>query len=80
MNWKYWPYWVKGGIIGLLVFLIPVFLLFLLVPSSSGCNVSAVDGSSYCPAAYVDVLWDLFYVASSFFITGGVIGWLYGKI
>ncbi len=50
MNWKRWPYWVKGGIIGLGVVICGAAILSVFAASSSLCglNTSGPGGSHVC--------------------------------
>ncbi len=88
MNWKKWPYWVRGGVIFSMVgttgalltnfesdfFMLPVFPFILNV----GLFISDKSPSSD------DLLRENFVltidVLIGYFIIGSILGWLYGKI
>lgn len=91
MNIKKLPYWLKGGILGLAIFLIYRFLVFLEFIFCFGkadlksCSPTILD-IIYWPFDLISVpIYDLF--QSSIFLVfifhivcGMTIGWLYGKI
>ena len=35
MGWKDWPYWLRGGVLGIFVYLILLFISFLLISLDS---------------------------------------------
>ena len=54
MSWKEWPSWLKGGIIGLIIFVsinIIAFLLSLLATDVGGGIIFIF--TSYFPAGYI---------------------------
>lgn len=70
MGWKDWPYWVKGLIIGIVIF----GAIFLL---------SFIYGTTVCEVEDNDCQWGLaFLIFFSFFIIplSTIISWIYGKI
>jgi hypothetical protein len=112
MNWKNWPYWLKGGIIGSLTYLIIIvpslyftindigifdnigfnFYLILSLPSAvipffGNCSFNyGFNPSKY---SYCDIFGfvtgslpvvALFFSFITYFIIGGIIGYIYGKI
>ena len=89
MGWKDWPYWLKGGVIGL-VFVLILFLLIyfnLLGSSISGTLgifivvITFIGALGLCPENACQ-----FYTAGLLilliesFIIGAIIGWIIGKI
>ena len=83
MNWKSWPYWLKGAAIGLLVAIIFILILnsFPLAPIVWPLHLYLVKKiiapyESYLPIFLIDyVIKPLFYI-----IYGIIIGWILGKI
>lgn len=45
MGWKDWPYWLKGGLLGLLIGLLSSFLLFKSIKN----QVFSIDGKTFVP-------------------------------
>ena len=77
MGWKDWPYWVRGGIIGLILDI----LVWLLVPSA--CSDFYRIGPAYPtnqPFCYWLVVNGKWVEASIIiFILGVLLGWIYSK-
>ena len=82
MELKNWSYWLKGGVIGLILGII-LSGYFLL---QSSCIGLSEDGTSSCPKG-LDIFLknlELFYfqnilVIIAFFLIGALIGWIYSK-
>ena|SRR3989344_4498336 len=90
MSWKNWPYWLKGGINGGLLYLITtVFFIFAgYLKITSRVNPCLIPP---CPISYYltilnyqfgqiyGIRWIiLFFIV--FIVIGILIGWIYGKI
>jgi hypothetical protein len=92
MKWNKWPYWVRGGVVSVLVFLI---LLFVIGSLSSDPNsyLSTFDvliilppifllsflPLQWMPQIIIDIFPYLFW-GCLLFILGGIIGSSYGKL
>lgn len=88
MNWKNWPYWVKGALAGVILF--P--LLYVLLAGLRQINVNMVWQTvllfcvptgptlemAECLVPYAFSLVITF--VAEFILIGAIIGWLYGKI
>jgi len=90
MGWKKWSYWLKGGIIGIIVFII-LLVLSAIFPSYGLGNIFqwiiVFIGSIIMVPARSLFSFKLgppitnFYVPMIvLFILGAIIGWIYGKI
>lgn len=74
MNWKNWPYWVKGGIIVVCSgVLIPVLLNKILNYKVYFSLLATTSDSYQTPAVF-------FILIPEWFIYGAIFGYLYGKI
>jgi hypothetical protein len=83
MSWKDWPYWVRGGVIGVLVY----FILALLVVTYIFSVATSSDDGLALIVIFLPGLWltqksifALLINLLSFFIIGAIIGWIIGKI
>lgn len=83
MGWKDWPYWLKGGIIGVILLLI-LSLFAVATPKSDMGNVfswAIILIAFPFMLTYEDsqmlnfILFPIY-----FFILGAIIGWIVGKI
>ncbi|OGZ52887.1 MAG: hypothetical protein A3B25_03685 [Candidatus Ryanbacteria bacterium RIFCSPLOWO2_01_FULL_48_26] len=89
MNFKKWPYWVKGGATGFVLAILYIFLAF------AGINIIPItcfdfsttleikdNPPTICkvifPSAYFDHTKITF--VFGWFVYGSILGWLYGKI
>jgi|GEM_PF-5437413 hypothetical protein len=90
LHWKQWPYWVKGGIIGLSLFLsILALVFFVLVPNYFDSCITSLNPELNNQGAgcvqfdsVLGTIWILTFnfVTPIIFIVGGIIlGHLYGK-
>ena len=88
MNWKYLPYWLRGGLVTIfLSFIISSLtaLFFKLTFSLSFLIVGAIVVLTICVGGEkcsTNLQWFLMIVISliSYFIIGALIGWVYGKM
>ena len=74
MGWKNWPYWLRGGLIGIIV---GIILL------SIGERTSLpIEGNIFSSASYADgpFLYIVIFALIIFFIIGAIIGLIVGKI
>jgi hypothetical protein len=83
MIWKDWPYWLKGGVIGLIILLI-LYILAISTPSSDMGNIFSWT-ILMIGIPIIRIIGDLpilFYIIFFiyFFILGSIIGWVFGKI
>jgi hypothetical protein len=84
MGWKNWSYWVKGGVIGLVVLIILVAIEMFYCPEfvklgyskQSICSLVRSVGFDFGGGSTVS--WTIFFV--SFLLIGALIGFIYGKI
>ena len=84
MFWKRWPYWVKGGVIMLILFFLPMILL------GKYLGWEVLEGSWQFDVYRLLNEIPLLFGASTFgnrisgfvgyFVIGAFLGWLYGKI
>ena len=92
MNWKSWPQWKKGGIIGSIIYVVMVLMLVM--------NVAplwvAILTLAYLPLAFllvgilntlglhvqteVAVLLSYLCMVVAGYMIGATVGWIYGKI
>ena len=76
MGWKDWPYWLKGGIIGLIVGLITLIskliLSFMFIDDTGNAPIYTLGIKSFLLSQLLGFLGTI--------IIGLVIGWVYGKI
>ena len=90
MGWKDWPYWLKGGIIGLSLLLLSLLVEFLLYLPFSGFGFLALfygysaealisNPTDFEYALYLYIL-PLVTVIVVYFLAGALIGWIYGLI
>ena len=86
MGWKEWPYWLKGGVI-LLTLYVLASLLYVMFFSSWQCSVETEQGTAhpYCPFFTQLKLFFRFdgipflYGGMALFLIGVVVGWIVGK-
>ncbi len=85
MNWKTWPYWKKGGSLGLILGLFP--LVYTLINFNEIFFVTCKLGSTNClePMGYFLETWPRQVVHLSLpiiagFLIGSIVGYLYNKI
>lgn len=74
MGWKNWPYWLKGGIIGLIIGLVGVLLkivLSLIFIDDTGRPGFFSISSTFITSQLLNCL--------GLLIIGLIIGWIYGK-
>ncbi len=90
--WKNWPYWVRGGVIGILVAVL--FDAILLYYSSQSCPTGgdSLNTGQGCFFSWLELKWAVrsmwfntlgirsVYVLVIFSSLGSSFGWLYGKI
>lgn len=69
MNWKNWPYWLRGGLIAISILII--FALVLIFTFLGEC------GDMGCAAVYIVVLAAAAVIPA--FLIGALFGWIYGK-
>ena len=87
MFWKKWPYWVRGGLKGLLVGLVLYLFFYLLIGGTSGCHFKMANGlrTAQCPTTlieqvlFIDYHPKIYYVVF-YIMAGAILGWFYGKI
>ena len=95
MNWKNWPYWLKGGIIATL-FPIIVFALNFLFDYIAGTSGETflyffllistptipIFNLFFKPSIPYNITYIIFFTSTlaMYFIIGSVIGWIYVKI
>jgi hypothetical protein len=93
MGWKNWPYWLKGGLISIFVFLvssIPSLFSFQIDALSIVALLLGILGTllwvvfaNYFPKEsfplFIETIVFIVSVLSSFLV-GSLIGWIYGKI
>ncbi len=83
MGWKDWPYWIKGGVILIILWIIfniasSIYVLFFCWDSSLYCNPNVLRLMSFTYFSnrqnniVVDIIFILF--------IGVLLGWIYGKI
>ncbi len=88
MGWKDWSYWLKGGVIGLVIYLLIATVSSiawsdkLIIPfvSFSGLIfnnfLAPLLGNGFLTESISIIILSLIF----YFISGSIIGWLYGKI
>ena len=83
MNWKNWPYWLKGGIIGIIFAIIIILITFAYYEVSSnlgsffGINEYLVENiSNYGLGLILYMSLNLI----EYFVIGALIGYIYGRI
>ncbi|MFC1685524.1 hypothetical protein ACFLZZ_00710 [Nanoarchaeota archaeon] len=77
MNWKEWPYWVKGGVIGLIIGILssisaPMYTVLALMLIGGALGFGA-EGQGYF--IIISGLTLIFL----FFVIGALIGWIYER-
>lgn len=93
MNWKKWPYWVRGGTIGLLLYVLSTVVLIPLSHPNSGCYILCFPMWSVpaliiiSPFIAFQINWIpnsvfLFFgiPAIIYFLIFGLFSWVYGNI
>lgn len=93
MNWKNWPYWLKGALILLVTGIILNYVEFFVLDNGTCLNLSALGNSEdygaslplWChflsPGAYLPIVplrIPTLLIGWAFY--GTILGWLYGKI
>jgi len=74
MGWKDFGYWIKGGVIGLVLFLIFYIIGFFV----SGISFSTYLAVTFSPSEAFTII--TYVILAVFIVIGMVIGWIYGKI
>jgi hypothetical protein len=89
MAWKNQPYWLKGGIIGLIIlillYIISILLIYINLTEYSPLSFLAqillfplvLCNGEECRALIFAVPFIIFF---EFIVIGALIGWLYGRI
>lgn len=92
MEWKNWPYWLKGGIILLIIHSILTLIGFLFLYDSTDPNgdvaliilpniIIPLIALNWMHLPLIFGKWSsIFYFSIFWFIIGTLIGWIYGKI
>ncbi|MBI5803559.1 hypothetical protein HY448_02640 [Candidatus Pacearchaeota archaeon] len=96
MGWKEWPYWLKGGILGTIIYLFFIMIAYFLgkVAPDIGYMLSVIfflydEFISYLTSPifklfdfipYIGYLLFGIKILGLPFIIGALIGWIYGKI
>lgn len=92
MGWKDWSYWLKGGIIGLIISTIVIVIALLQLinyaiikwPLLILINLFANQYVAISQCSGDSCIGFLFFVPLlvfiEFFVIGAIIGWIYGKI
>jgi len=89
MGWKDWSYWLKGGIIGLVISLLitlstmfmPVYCIGLSQDGTGCVSPTGIDAWKYnFNSLFDDTFGIIILFIVSLFIIGAIIGWIYGKI
>ncbi len=95
MGWKTWPYWLKGGIIPSLVYLLIACIFFILgemellnkateLILTRLFMIMSIPTITSFYAIFPDYSASFFNIttitATGYFIIGAIIGWIYGKI
>lgn len=80
MNWKHWPYWLRGGVIGggvTAVSIVPLYLcdLFVAGYGSLGCGLTFLVLSPMFPLFWLNARFGPFSVSIPVFMMLGVIIW-----
>jgi len=87
MSWKIWPYWLKGGIIGL----VSLGILYLLRPYLGPIFYDVVIITDFIPTnggltsrintklCFLFICLKIWQMVIAFPLVGALIGWLYGK-
>lgn len=73
MAWKNWSYWLKGGIIGIILIIV-LILVMVFTPLDLKPSLIATNSDAYQTIAVVPLL------LIEWFVYGALIGWIYGKI
>lgn len=79
MNWKNWPYWVKGGIFGTIlsiVFEIAITYSILSVPKINPSEPTRGIVVEIDPENFINYIM----ISLVFLFIGALIGYVYGKI
>lgn len=89
MNWKSWPYWVKGGIVaGVLSFIIGLYYILygglrsdiLTAIYAPGLSVLFISKGGLFSGNHPSLFEEFFAITLNGCVYGVIIGWLYGKI
>ena len=79
MGWKERPYWLKGGIIGLVLGIVLGFILYVYFPMKKFALI--LCKTFPCPqVAYYNEPLFILYSPIILFIVGTLIGWIVGKV
>jgi len=88
--WKKWPYWIKGGVLYLLIYYIVTILSFT-IKSNIFYTVKGIIGAPIIFLSNMDflkvvgirvpdtVLSATIYLSILYFIVGAICGYIYGK-
>jgi hypothetical protein len=81
MFFKNWPYWLKGGVITIILEAIWGCLQFLTLGAKRGLRIyfSDMNGNFHVEYVYTYVFAVFLFTIALFFV-GAIIGWIYGKI
>jgi len=78
MAWKNWPYWLRGGVIGVLFLIMALLLLSMIqIFKKGGCAFYGSHSISLCFYFSLMFLW---WGAIPAFGIGALIGWIVRKI
>ncbi|MBI2631989.1 hypothetical protein HYW75_03225 [Candidatus Pacearchaeota archaeon] len=86
MGWKNWPYWLKGGVIGIIfIYLILLLGIFNILNENSFLYIlllPALVVFFYFPYTFNLGGYEWQFITYSIYglIIGALIGWIYGKI
>lgn len=85
MGWKDWNYWLKGGIIGAIVYLIIVVIWMFSIPPIKPTFLSQALEILISPFSFLGfgiLIPGVLPIAAAIlgFILGAIIGWIVGKI
>ena len=95
MSWKNWPYWLKGGVIGVILIIVFFIIIVSISNTSKGCTswenspyyCISIIGASFLIAVVTGSRNMMFlYISTGItniiivFIVGSLIGLIYGKI
>ncbi|MAG27172.1 hypothetical protein CMI47_16675 [Candidatus Pacearchaeota archaeon] len=82
MGWRNWPYWLKGGVVLLVVYIVYQFRFFYLFDFFEDLPMFFIENLDITNMALAYIFTGLGYVLMFFiyFLVGALIGWIYGKI
>ncbi len=81
MGWKKWPSWVKGGVIGV------IFYIILFIITFASCFETGIGGLCknkifellVSPGSVIQLPFNILFDSIIYFLLGALIGWLVGK-